>query len=64
MRTDDRRQWAAEIVRCHIDLVGVAHRGHADRFWHAVILRVDDRDVGAMRFEIGLERAPAQDRLE
>jgi hypothetical protein len=47
-----------------IDLVGVRHCGHAQRLRHSVVLRIDDGDIDAMAVEIGLERAPAEDRLQ
>src|SRR3954451_14667100 len=53
MRADDGRERAAEIVRCDVYLIGVAHRRHADRLRNTVILRIHDGDVGAVGVEIG-----------
>ena len=58
-----RAQMAVEIMRRHIDLVGVGHCRDLQQFENAVPGHVDDRVIDRLVLEIGAELAPAIQRL-
>src|SRR5262249_20697068 len=64
MRAHDIGERSVEIVRGDADLVSVGHGGHLRRLQEAVPLRVDDRDVDRVIFEVRLEIATAENRLQ
>ena len=54
---------AVEVVRRHVDLVDVRHRGDLQRLVQPVPDHVDDRHIGRVIVEERLELAPAVQRL-
>ena len=59
MGAHQRSDMAVEIMRCHVDLIGVRHGGDLEGFEDAVPGHVDDGDIDRLLLEIGLELAPS-----
>src|ERR1700684_4567293 len=55
MRAHERAKMTVEVVRRHIDLIGVAHRGDLVRLENAVPCDVDDGDVDRLVFQVRTE---------